>query len=782
MDSNQQSYFLLREADEFATRATQLVWSDQRSALVLAQNQLLRLPASDEASALSLWDSARPLVLDPYFQQCRIAVAGDHLEYNSGRGFLPLVDGDLRVVDTPAGTFRDIAIGGDGRVAAAYSNDSDTHGVLVFHLTARWQAATELPEPALRVWVDQDNKVWCLTASQLICCQGQPLPHSYQPTSTRFEPVSINPDPLHISWQAALPAGVLPLALCGDEQQLCLLAHDGSGNQQLLLRSLQLHRSEWQHYPLDAECPFSIDARFLSSHRLALMAPAEASDTDFENRDCVIVQLRWHEPMNQGQGMLVHERFPMLSQAQSRFASTLDGKVRYQANVDSESEQAEAGFSIYPRELLSLRRPRYLSAAMATLSDPLDAGLPETVWHRIYLEGCIPKGCKLVIYAKAYNTPAQRTSTPFIRQPDWVWCRHRSEQGFGQGLVDAKENESGLFELLLQRNTGPVRRLSGRYLQLRLRFESNGQHTPAVHALKVYYPRFSYQEAYLPEHFRQEYSVDPTLDGQAANGADFRERMLAGFESLLTPLEGRISRSEILLSPEHTPAEHLPWLAELFGQPVPEHWPEKRKRRWIKESGRLQACKGTLAGLQLALDIVTDGAVAQGRVVLVENFRLRRTMATILGLNMDDSDHPLTLGTGVSGNSLVGESLILSDGDSQEFLALFSPEVADSQEAEVVEKFFDQYANQVSVLLHGPAKDQRPQVEAMLESQMPAHIQWRIIESDHPFVLGLSPLLGVDTYLETKPEPRPVILNDTYLGAEGLLRNPVALSPQDVHQ
>ena len=156
-------------------------------------------------------------------------------------------------------------------------------------------------------------------------------------------------------------------------------------------------------------------------------------------------------------------------------------------------------------------------------------------------------------------------------------------------------------------------------------------------------------------------------------------------------------------------------------------------------------------------------------------------MATILGIDMDDRHHPLTLGTGMSGNSIVGDSLILSEEDARTFLSLFAPELADTDEKAVVQAFFDRYSHQVSVLLHGRARAQRAAVEEVLAEQMPAHLQWRVIETDHPFVLGTAPLLEVDSYLETRPDPRPVTLDDTYLSKEGLLHNPTALSPRDVN-
>lgn len=780
MDSNDVTYFLLREAEEFTHRSSRMLWDQQRGALLLGQNQELRLPDPDSAAVLAAWATAAPLVLDAFYQQGRIAPSGMRIEYNAGRGFLPLTDGNLQPVQAPAGSFTDIHIGGDGRLAAGYSDAAADHGLLVFHLARRWQRAVSLPDRPLRVLVDRYDQSWCVTGGQLLRCVGEPLPHTYIPRQDRFEPVTVNPHPLHIDWQTALAVEDQPLAICADQDSLYLLVHRGE-QQSILSWSLHTPADTGRRHALDDACPFAIDIGVAAPGRLALLAPRENGDSSFRQRDCCIVQLRRDRENDQGEALLIRERYPMLSQAVPRFIGSADGQLRYQGEVEPDSPEAAAGFTSHARELHPLQRPRYFTAARATLQETLDSGQPDTIWHRVYLEGCIPVGGRVVLYARTYNNPDDRRRTPFIRQPDWVWCRHRSDQPFGKGLVEARESRSGLFELLLQGNAGPVRRLTGRYLQLRLRLESDGRRSPAVHALKIYYPRFSYQEAYLPEHFRQEQAVDSTQRDLPANGADFRERMLAALEGVLTPLEGQIASSEVLLSPVHTPEQHLPWLAELLGQVFPEHWPTARKRRWLEATGTLQRCRGTLAGLNLALDILTDGAVARGQVVLVENFRLRRTMATILGLSMDDSGHPLTLGTGMSGNSLVGDSLILSDAEGREFLALFAPELAGEKDTAIVEAFFQRYANQVTVLLHGPAKALQDVVQAVLEEQMPAHLRWRIVATDHPFVLGLAPLLTVDTYLEKRPDPAPVVLDDTYLGKEGLLHNPAALSPRDVN-
>ena len=47
MDINGQRYFLLREAEEFDHRSSRLLWQPHKRSLTLAQNQGLRLLATD---------------------------------------------------------------------------------------------------------------------------------------------------------------------------------------------------------------------------------------------------------------------------------------------------------------------------------------------------------------------------------------------------------------------------------------------------------------------------------------------------------------------------------------------------------------------------------------------------------------------------------------------------------------------------------------------------------------------------------------------------------------
>ena len=293
MDVNNLPYFLLREREEFDFNSHRLEWHQDCKALMLAQNQELRLANPSKAASLASLAAARPLVFDHYGQVCRIHVSDRHLEYNAGRGYLPLQDDDLRLVDALSGKFIDLAINREGRLAASYS-DGASHGVLVFHLAKRWQAAVALPERPLRIWIDEQAVVWVLTATSLLRCAGEPLPHTYVPRIDRFEPLAINPHPLQVISRYGLRPADLPpaeqalallddneqpLALCADKESLYLLAA-GAGTSQTLTRlPLSANRLGIQRYLLEKAIPFAVDIGWVSPGRLALLPTQEAGDS-----------------------------------------------------------------------------------------------------------------------------------------------------------------------------------------------------------------------------------------------------------------------------------------------------------------------------------------------------------------------------------------------------------------------------------------------------------------------------------------------------------------------
>ena len=258
-----------------------------------------------------------------------------------------------------------------------------------------------------------------------------------------------------------------------------------------------------------------------------------------------------------------------------------------------------------------------------------------------------------------------------------VWLDQASELAFHDGVLDCPRirDRVGLFTCLIERPGHVVRALQGRFLAMRLELFGDGQAGPQIAALRAYGPRFSYRDRYLPELYRE------TADGAAvgaASGADFLDRFLALFESVLTPLEDQVAASWRLTAPDTAPAEALDWLAGWIGLSLEPGLEEHQRRRMIRRATALYRQRGTLAGLAGMLDIVTDDGVRRGDLVIVEQFRLRRTLATILGADLADEDDPLTRGVAVSGNSYLGRTFHLGADEQREFLALFRPEAIES--------------------------------------------------------------------------------------------------------
>jgi phage tail-like protein len=668
-------------------------------------------------------------------------------------------------------------------VALAWSDGSSRHGLSAVHLRRRWQAHCALGFEPRRAWVEATggrDRIWVAGRTRLALVQGAPLPQPYLARPERFEPLQANPDPLRMLWDEALPPHAGVLGLASDDERLYVLcealdSRDDAPRMLILTRSLDGGTdAPVCAHPLPVTLPLASDLAALGQRRVLLLLPADATA---RARDCPLLQLPDEGSPAGTPATLVAERWPRRPDADTaaaaRFVAHRDGRPR---SLSSDG----------PLPLFRLAQARYAPDGSVTLTELLDSAGPDTLWDRLCLDACIPPGCRVDV---ALQVGEDRSALPddWIPQPQPVLTPLASELPYAPGRAAARcasdpglAAHAGLYELLIQRPNGAVRELRGRYLRLRLTLQGDGRHSPALFAIRVYHPRRSWQAQFLPEHFHQQERPQPVDAGtvQPANGADLRERLLASFEGLLTPLEDRIAASDQLLDPLACPAPRLPWLARLLRCDLPAHWPEARSRRWLAAQGRLQQAHGSYRGLLLALDILTDGAVRRGAVLPVEHFRLRRTMATLLGIDLDDRDHPLTLGTGLSGNSRVGDSLILSDDQAQEFLALFAPEVAERQgEAAAVQRFFDDAARRLTIVLHGPARALAGVLREALPALVPATLQWTLRSSEHPFVLGLSPLLGIDTWLETQPPANPVRLDRTRLGRGDLLHNPVALDP-----
>lgn len=267
-----------------------------------------------------------------------------------------------------------------------------------------------------------------------------------------------------------------------------------------------------------------------------------------------------------------------------------------------------------------------------------------------------------------------------------------------------------------------------------------------------------------------------------ATPADFLERMLANFEGLLTPIEDRIAEAHRLTDPASVPDASLDWLAAWVGVAFDAALPPARRRDWLAAAAELARHHGTRRGLVQALDLATGGGVRGGEIVVIEDFRLRRTLSTLIGVDLNDDDDPLLPGLIVSGNSVVGDTLFVGDteiAERAELLALFRDEVTTAAEDRAVLAFDARLAHRATVFVHQAVEPQDlGLIRRIVALEAPAHVEVRVVSASQPFLVGVRSLVGVDSYLAPRPPRRPATVQRSVLGGGDFLIAPASLDPR----
>ncbi|GEM_PF-1018313 len=408
--------------------------------------------------------------------------------------------------------------------------------------------------------------------------------------------------------------------------------------------------------------------------------------------------------------------------------------------------------------------------------------------------------------------------------PQWPragWSHSQSEipghQGFAPCLP--RPGRAGLFTCLVQDGRRRVRDVSGRYLYVLLELTSSGRISPELFALRVYGHRFSYRDRYLPELYRESLSGS---DAQAVGGAtpaDFLERFVHLLEGPMSEMEGRVANSWTITDPVSVPDKGIDWLASWTGFDFRGDGNPVRKRQKLRCAPYLRRYNGTLAGLNAVLeletggqllsggqldpdgraprpgqmaqietaegqrralvlaardprggqlcDVLTGGAVTTGTIVVVEGFRLRRTMATLIGVQLADETDPLLPGLTRSGNSVVGDTLWVSEGERAELLAHFDVTVPrTTAERAALEQFYLRLAHRVLILVRREAglTGDSERLLAAARAIAPAHVELSLLEMATPFVTGVASLVGIDSFLAEPVPDEPFRVEQSQLG------------------
>ncbi|MFL5496206.1 MAG: phage tail protein [Gemmatimonadales bacterium] len=687
--------------------------------------------------------------------------------------------GEVPIHAPAGGDPTDLAVGTEGTLHIA-----EDGAITLVDLRRRWSPrSVSAPDfVAWRLAPDAAGAVWVLdrTNRRLGRVTGRPFPErpSDPHRTDVFRPDPENPDPPQlVVWdRAAWPEDEDPVALAasaGDGLVLLSWGPDGEARLRRLEEQGRLSRAT-----VLEGARFGYSIAFTQPERLAVLVPGL-------EREALVYPLAEWVPTTRALGDL----YPLRDWAGEPFVHRL----------------AMPPFYPSAREQLALSPvsfPAFSLRGEVRNQQLIDSGDPHTVWHRLYLEAALPGGCGVQVFLAATSdgaappasasgawhehrfgsVPGQNTGAP-----SGAWMPFPSEIPFHEGLLDCprEKHRRGLFTALIQRANRRVRSLRGRYLWVRMVLHGDGHATPEVAALRVYAPRFSYVQRYFPELYHESV-FGPDADEQvpsdthiSATGADFLERFVASLEGMLTPIEDRIAHAYLLTEPRTAPDDALDWLAGWIGLSFDPSFPPERRRAILVAAPELYRWRGTLTGLRRAIDVVTGGACAQGDAVVVEDFRLRRTFATILGADFADEGDPLLAGFAVSGNSYVGDTLFLGDELRRELLALFAAEDLSAQESAEVRAFFDRLASRVTVLVHS-AREPRALglIERVVELEAPAHIAARVVPARHPFLVGIAALVGADTFLGPAPVARAVRVGESAIGVEDFIQRAPSLDPR----
>ena len=245
-------------------------------------------------------------------------------------------------------------------------------------------------------------------------------------------------------------------------------------------------------------------------------------------------------------------------------------------------------------------------------SRTLDNGQPESLWHRVALQGRIPTKSSVEVYYFASDNQALKdaydkafSGTGSIEEKTNQIESMLGTNWIGPETFKGLERPKARTEKPGEREPEQVDKPDlilnpnkGRYLWLKLKLTTFDQKSrPTIRSARIYYPRLSYLR-YLPPVYRE----DPV-------SAAFLERFLSIFETSFGSLEQEIDQLFRYFDPNLAPKEFLPWLASWINLSLDDDVPEQRVRQFIRRAASLYSRKGTARALVEFLEIYTGKSV-----------------------------------------------------------------------------------------------------------------------------------------------------------------------------
>lgn len=436
-----------------------------------------------------------------------------------------------------------------------------------------------------------DRKVWRLDRSLrllptstevpgvLTLFQPKPgQPRRQQPTSP-VEPITLNTttDPIAI---APLPDGsfwVLDQKTSGNASVLWHYSQDGTTSQSVVLQTRNLVEA-------DAD---DLGLRKIEGYDIAYLPDRGSRGTFLTTGTLFVVDISGNQAyalrlisLELLQLRIDRQYYPMRS-----FSGTALVSVWTESEVYYHQTSNVAGEGLRQRWLPVKALPQRRYEIAATLLLPrMDGRDPNCLWHRLYVDACIPPETQVEVEVRAADVPDDFVWEAWQTQPK-LYKRPMTEVPYSSlwSEADRAKPHTGTWELLFQQ-------VQGRYLEIRLTLRGNGRHTPMVRSLRAHYPRFSYLREYLPDAYQQD-----------AASMSFLERFLANPEGSLTTLEGLIAQAQTLFDVRTVPSDAVEWLASWIGLALDPGWSDYQRRLLLAQATYFYQRRGTHVGLLQAI-------------------------------------------------------------------------------------------------------------------------------------------------------------------------------------
>ncbi|HEV2761722.1 MAG TPA: hypothetical protein VGV38_01910, partial [Pyrinomonadaceae bacterium] len=242
----------------------------------------------------------------------------------------------------------------------------------------------------------------------------------------------------------------------------------------------------------------------------------------------------------------------------SRALGSHDGRVFY--DVVGGDPARDRAVRFVP--LHEIEQEHYTREAVL-FSPVFDGKERDCVWHRMFLDACLPREARVEVWTRAHNDRELLEAVPFSQEPPLYLRGAGAELPYFDAFpeFDSLPEGTGTWELLFQR-------ARGRFLEIKLVLSGNGRVSPHLHALRAYYPRFSYPKNYLPSVYLED-----------EESRSFLERFLANHEGFYSDIEGKIADVSALFDARSAPPETLDWLAGWVGLVLDPLWAGLQQKR-----------------------------------------------------------------------------------------------------------------------------------------------------------------------------------------------------------